>query len=310
MDELENENRLIGQVSTLIESANTFVHKAINQSMVLLYWQIGKTIQDELLQYDKPEYGKQVMQNLAIKLSEQYGKGYSYRTLYRMTHFYDCVQDQNILTTVLSKLSWSHILEILKIKEPLKQEFYISMCSSENWSVRELSGRIDSMLFERTAISKLPEKTIANDLKQLREKKEMSVNLFVKDPYVLDFLGLKDTFSEYDLELAILVELQQFILEFGNDFAFLARQKRITIDQEDYFIDKYEKQEGENTPIGLLLCSEKSDKMVELLELDKSGIHVATYLTELPPVAVFESKIQQSIALAKQKWSNTPNNNE
>jgi predicted nuclease of restriction endonuclease-like (RecB) superfamily len=310
MDELENENRLIGQVSTLIESANTFVHKAINQSMVLLYWQIGKTIQDELLQYDKPEYGKQVMQNLAIKLSEQYGIGYSYRTLYRMTHFYDCVQDQNILTTVLSKLSWSHILEILKIKEPLKQEFYISMCSSENWSVRELSGRIDSMLFERTAISKLPEKTIANDLKQLREKKEMSVNLFVKDPYVLDFLGLKDTFSEYDLELAILVELQQFILEFGNDFAFLARQKRITIDQEDYFIDKYEKQEGENTPIGLLLCSEKSDKMVELLELDKSGIHVATYLTELPPVAVFESKIQQSIALAKQKWSNTPNNNE
>jgi len=310
MDELENENRLIGQVSTLIESANTFVNKAINQSMVLLYWQIGKTIQDELLQYDKPEYGKQVMQNLAIKLSEQYGIGYSYRTLYRMTHFYDCVQDQNILTTVLSKLSWSHILEILKIKEPLKQEFYISMCSSENWSVRELSGRIDSMLFERTAISKLPEKTIVNDLKQLREKKEMSVNLFVKDPYVLDFLGLKDTFSKHDLELAILVELQQFILEFGNDFAFLARQKRITIDQEDYFIDKYEKQEGENAPIGLLLCSEKSDKMVELLELDKSGIHVATYLTELPPVAVFESKIQQSIALAKQKWSNTPNNNE
>jgi len=310
MDELENENRLIGQVSTLIESANTFVNKAINQSMVLLYWQIGKTIQDELLQYDKPEYGKQVMQNLAIKLSEQYGIGYSYRTLYRMTHFYDCVQDQNILTTVLSKLSWSHILEILKIKEPLKQEFYISMCSSENWSVRELSGRIDSMLFERTAISKLPEKTIVNDLKQLREKKEMSVNLFVKDPYVLDFLGLKDTFSEHDLELAILVELQQFILEFGNDFAFLARQKRITIDQEDYFIDKYEKQEGENAPIGLLLCSEKSDKMVELLELDKSGIHVATYLTELPPVAVFESKNQQSIALAKQKWSNTPNNNE
>jgi predicted nuclease of restriction endonuclease-like (RecB) superfamily len=310
MDELENENRLIGQVSTLIESANTFVNKAINQSMVLLYWQIGKTIQDELLKYDKPEYGKQVMQNLAIKLSEQYGIGYSYRTLYRMTHFYDCVQDQNILTTVLSKLSWSHILEILKIKEPLKQEFYISMCSSENWSVRELSGRIDSMLFERTAISKLPEKTIVNDLKQLREKKEMSVNLFVKDPYVLDFLGLKDTFSEHDLELAILVELQQFILEFGNDFAFLARQKRITIDQEDYFIDKYEKQEGENAPIGLLLCSEKSDKMVELLELDKSGIHVATYLTELPPVAVFESKIQQSIALAKQKWSNTPNNNE
>ncbi|MFM9950427.1 MAG: DUF1016 N-terminal domain-containing protein [Saprospiraceae bacterium] len=111
MNELANENRLAGQVSTLIESARTFVHQAINQHMVMLYWQIGKTIQEELLQYDKPEYGKQVMQNLAIKLSEQYGKGYSYRTLYRMTRFYDCVQDQNILTTVLSKLSWSYILE-------------------------------------------------------------------------------------------------------------------------------------------------------------------------------------------------------
>lgn len=345
MNELDKEHKLIGQLSTLIESAQTTVNKAINRSMVMLYWQIGKTIQDELLQYEKPDYGKQVMQKLAIKLSEQYGRGYSYRTLYRMTQFYDFVQDQNILTTVLSKLNWSHILEILKIKDPIKREFYISMCSTENWSVRELSGRIESMLFERTAISKLPEETIVKDLKQLREQKEMSVNLFIKDPYVLDFLGLKNTFSEYDLEEAILLELQQFILEFGSDFAYMARQKRITIDQEDYFIDllfyhrklkrlvvvelkigkfkpehksqlelylryldKYEKQEGENTPVGILLCSEKSDKMVELLELDKSGIHVATYLTELPPISVFENKILQSIAIAKQKLNNISKN--
>lgn len=145
------------------------------------------------------------MQTLSAQLVSKFGKGYNYRTLYRMLHFYEFFPDENILTTVLSKLSWSHILEILKLKEPIKREFYITMCSNEGWSVRELSSRIDSMLFERTAISKKPEETI-NDLKKLRVEKEMSINLFLKDPYMLDFLGLKDTFNESDLEAAILVD--------------------------------------------------------------------------------------------------------
>lgn len=255
-----------------------------------------------------------------------------------MLNFYESFPDENILTTLLSKLTWSHILEILKQKDPVKREFYITMASNEGWSVRELSERIDSMLFERTAISKKPENTIYNDLKQLRETKEMSVSLFLKDPYMLDFLGLKNTYNESDLESTILIELQQFILEFGNDFAFLSRQKRITIDHEDYYIDllfyhrklkrlvvielklgkfkpehksqlelylrwldKYERQEGENQPIGLLLCSEKNDEMIELLELDKSGIHVATYLTELPPIELLKAKLQQSIESAQKR---------
>jgi predicted nuclease of restriction endonuclease-like (RecB) superfamily len=243
---------------------------------------------------------------------------------------------------VLSQLSWSHIVEILKLKEPIKREFYITMCSNEGWTVRELSSRINSMLFERTAISKKPEETIYNDLKKLRNNKEMSVDLFLKDPYMLDFLGLKDTYSENDLEATILIELQAFILEFGNDFAFMARQKSIVIDEEEYYIDllfyhrklkrlivielklgkfkpehksqlelylryldKYEKQEGENAPIGLLLCSEKSDKMIALLELDKSGIHVATYFTELPPIELLKQKLEVSIAEAQKRLNSS-----
>jgi predicted nuclease of restriction endonuclease-like (RecB) superfamily len=338
MNNLDSINPLVNKVSTLIGSAQGFVAKAVNKSMVLLYWNIGKMIQEEVIKSDRAEYGKRIVQTLSAELVSKFGKGYNYRTLYRMLHFYEFFPDENILTTVLSQLSWSHILEILKLKEPIKREFYITMCGNECWSVRELSSRIDSMLFERTAISKKPEETIYNDLKKLRVEKEMSIDLFLKDPYMLDFLGLKDTFNENDLEAAILVELQKFILEFGNDFAFMARQKRITIDEEDFYIDllfyhrklkrlivielklgkfkpehksqlelylryldKYEKQEGENPPIGLLLCSEKSDKMIELLELDKSGIHVATYFTELPPIELFKQKLEKSVEEAQKR---------
>ena len=257
-----------------------------------------------------------------------------------MVEFYKSFPDESIVTNLSTKLSWSHLIEIIKEKDVLKREFYITMTVNEGWSVRELNGRIQSMLFERTAISKKPEETIYNDLKQLREQKEMSVDLFLKDPYLLDFLGLKNTYSENDLETSILAELQNFILEFGSDFAFLARQKRITIDQEDYYIDllffhrklkrlvaielklgkfkhsdksqlelylrwldKYERQEGENSPLGILLCAEKSEEVIELLELDKSGIHVATYLTELPPVEWLKAKLHKSIEDARNRFN-------
>ncbi|MGV3587664.1 MAG: PDDEXK nuclease domain-containing protein [Adhaeribacter sp.] len=143
-----------------------------------------------------------------------------------MVRFYELFPDEHILTTLSSKLSWLHLVEIIKLKDALKREFYITMCANEGWSVRELGSRINSMLFERTAISKKPADTIYHDLKQLREARAMSVDLFLKDPYMLDFLGLENTYAEKDLETAILVKLQHFILEFGSDFAFLAQQKK------------------------------------------------------------------------------------
>lgn len=346
MENLESDNPLLGKVSSLIDSTQSYVTKAINYGMVHLYWQIGKTIQEEYVKFDKAEYGERIVRALGETLAISYGRGYGYRNLLRMLNFYKLYPSQEIVTTLLSQLSWSHILEVIKIKDELKREFYITMCSNEKWTVRELSSRIDSMLFERTAISKKPEETIVNDLKTLRETQEMSVDLFIKEPYILDFLGLKDTFSENDLEASILLELQNFIMEFGSDFAFLARQKRITIDDEDYHIDllfyhrklkrlvaielklgkfkpehksqlelylrwldKYERQEGEKSPLGLLLCTEKSENMIELLELDKAGIHVATYLTELPSIELLNQKLQQSIIEAKKRIANKVNFN-
>lgn len=338
MKSLANTEQLFGQITQLIDSTSGYVAKAINKGMVLLYWQIGRTIQEEVVKHEKAEYGEHLVKNLGEQLTLTYGRGYSHRNLWRMLNFYKSFPETEIVTTLSSLLSWSHIVEILKIKDDLKREFYMTLCVNEGWSVRELSGRINSMLFERSALSKKPEDTIYNDLKMLREQKTMSVDLFLKDPYMLDFLGLKETYSEQDLENAILIELQQFILEFGSDFAFMARQKRITIDQDDYYIDllfyhrklkrlvaielkigkfkpehksqlelylrwldKYERQEGENQPIGLLLCSEKNDKMIELLELDKSGIHVATYLTELPPIELFKQKLVESVTVAQKR---------
>ncbi len=344
MTELDNISPLADKLSALINVAKSYVAKVVNKGMVLLYWNIGKTIQEEFIKDNRAEYGKRIVQTVSAQLVSSFGKGYSERNLWQMLRFYNFFPEETTVTSVLTQLSWSHIVEILKQKEHIKREFYITMCVNEGWSVRELGNKIDSMLFERTAISKKPEDTIYYDLKKLREEKEMSVELFLKDPYMLDFLGLKDTYNEADLETSILVELQQFILEFGSDFSFLARQKRITIDEEDYYIDllfyhrklkrlvvlelklgkfkpehksqlelylrwldKYEKQDGEKTPIGILLCSEKSDKMIELLELDKSGIHVATYLTELPPIELFKLKLQQSVDEAKRRLKTAGN---
>jgi predicted nuclease of restriction endonuclease-like (RecB) superfamily len=238
-------------------------------------------------------------------------------------------------------LSWSHLKTLIYIEAPLKRDFYLEICRLEHWSVRQLQERINSLLFERTAISKKPEETIRQDLKQLREQGQLSPDLTFRDPYVLDFLGLSDSYSEKDLESAILAELQRFIIELGSDFAFLARQKRITIDNRDYYIDllfyhrrlrrlvaidlklgefeaaykgqmelylrfleKHEQIEGEATPIGLILCTGKSVEHVELMQLDQSNIRVADYLTLLPPRETLQAKLHLSIELARQKLLN------
>lgn len=218
------------------------------------------------------------------------------------------------------------------------------MCIHEKWSVRTFRERINAMLYERTAISKRPEITIQNDLNQLKNEKQLSPDLVFRDPYFLDFLGLKDTICEKDLETAIVVELQRFIIELGNDFAFMARQKRITIDNRDYKIDllfyhrrlkclvaidlklgefeagfkgqmelylryleKHEMVEGENQPIGLILCAGKNEEHIELIQLDKSNIRVAEYLTVLPNKALLQQKLHQAIENARNRLLNQNN---
>lgn len=331
-----NVDKLYNQITVLIENAKKNVAIKINNEMTILYWNIGRYITKNVLYNEKPEYGKAVIESLSKKLVQKYGRGYSVRSIRKMLKFYKYFNDIAIWPTLSTKLSWSHFVELLQIENKIKREFYCTMCMNENWSVRTLRERISSALFERTAISKKPEQTIINELQLLSNENKMTPDLFFRDPYVLDFLELKDTYNEKDLENAIIRELERFILEMGNDFAFLSRQKRITIDGEDFYIDllfyhrkmkrlvvielklekfkpehkgqvelylkwldKYEKAEGEEPPIAIILCATKSDTVAELLELNSSGIHVAQYFTNYVQKDLLEEKFLSSIKNAQ-----------
>ena len=307
----------------------------------MLYWQVGKRINDEVLNNERAEYGKQVVEMLSVKLTEEYGSGWSRKQLLHCLRFATVFSDTEIVYALRRQLTWTHIRSIIYMDDPLKRDFYIEMTKLEKWSSRQLKERISSLLYERTAISKKPDETISKELKQLKDGKDISMDFVFRDPYVLDFLGLKDTYSEKDLEASILNELQQFITELGTDFAFLARQKRITIDNRDYYIDllfyhrrlkrlvaidlklgefeaafkgqmelylrylaKHDMVEGENTPIGLILCTGKNSEHIELLELDRSNIRVSEYMTELPPKKLLEEKLHRILQQEKKRIEN------
>ena len=335
--DLIDESQLLDAVVGLIDQARDRVAATVNQELTLLYWNIGKKINDDVLKNERADYGKKIIPELSEKLTELYGKGFNKRNLQSFCKLSTVFQDITILHTVCAKLSWSHLRDLIFIENEIKREFYIQICIYERWSVRTLQERIDSMLFERTAISKKPELTITNDLEILKTVKKISADLTFRDPYFLGFLGLHDTYSEKDLEAAIVNHLQNFITEMGSDFAFLARQKRITIDNEDFYIDllfyhrglkrlvaidlklgkfkaayksqmelylawltKNEQKEGENEPIGLILCSEKSPEQINYLMLDKNdNIKVSEYLTSLPSKQLLLEKLEKAIEIAQ-----------
>jgi predicted nuclease of restriction endonuclease-like (RecB) superfamily len=332
-------NQLFPSIKELIEKSKQQVALSVNTTMTMLYWQIGKRINQEINLQNKSEgYGKQIVTTLCKLLANEYGASFSEKNLRRMMQFAMVFPDEKIVVSLIRQLSWTHILAIIPIDDPLKREFYIEMCKLEKWSVRTFRNRIQSMLYERTAISKKPELSIKQDLELLSQEQKISPDLVFRDPYFLDFLGLKDTYSEKDLESSILDELHRFIIKFGNDFAFMARQKRIIIDNRDYYIDllfyhrrlkclvaielkigefeasykgqmelylryleKNELVEGENSPIGLILCAGKNEEHIELMQLDKSNIKVAEYLTILPSQQILQEKLHRAIELAQQK---------
>jgi predicted nuclease of restriction endonuclease-like (RecB) superfamily len=336
VDKPERED-LLQTIVALIDRARKNVALAVNSELTLLYWNIGKRINEEVLLNDRADYGKNIILKLSEKLTLLYGSGFTKRNLQSFIKFNAVFQDVAILHTLCAKLAWSHIRELIYIKEDLKRDFYAQMCIHEHWSVRTLQGRMDSMLYERTAISKKPEQTILSDLELIRNEKQISPDLTFRDPYVLDFLSLHDSYSENDLESAILANLQGFITEMGTEFAFLARQKRIVIDNKDYYIDllfyhrglrsliaidlklgKFkadykgqmelylgwlehnEQKEGENKPVGLILCSEKSPEQIKYLMLDNDDqIKIAEYVTKLPDKKLLELKLLKAIEIAQ-----------
>lgn len=329
---------LFEDIESLIGQTKQQLAVSVNSTMSLLYWKVGQRINEEVDIQTAKGNGKGLVKQLAAQLNQKVGRSFSEKNLRRMMQFARVFSEQETVVSLIRHLSWTHIIAILPIEDPLKRKFYIEMCKHERWSVRTFRERINSMLYERTAISRKPEQTVLNELEQLADTQMLTPDLVFRDPYLLDFLELKDTYSERDLENSILAELQRFIVELGSDFAFLARQKRITIDDDDYYIDllfyhrrlaclvamdlklgkfeaghkgqmelylrwleKHEMMENENLPIGLVLCADKNEEHVELLQLDRSNIRVAEYFTKLPNLKLLENKLIQAIEHAKNR---------
>ncbi len=332
---------LLNDLRRMIDETRQAVSTKVNVALTMLYWNVGRRIREDVLQEKRAEYGREILPTLSAKLTIEYGRGWNERNLAYMVKFAEIFLDETILHALCAKLSWSHFRLLISMDDPLKRTFYAEICSIEGWSTRTLEKKISSMLYERTALSKKPEKLIEQELTKLRETDKLIPDLVFRDPYLLDFLGLKDTFAEKDLETAILREMESFILELGVGFAFLERQKRITLDGDDFYmdllfyhrrlrrlvaielklgefkpafkgqmelylhwLDKYERREGEDAPLGMILCAGKKQEQIELLELGRSGIHVAEYLTDSLPKEVLQEKLRKAIALARKRLEN------
>lgn len=332
---------LVTELRQLIDSARRRAAVAVNAELTLLYWQVGERIHREILGGQRAGYGDEVVAALARQLSAEYGRGWSARQLRLCIRFAQTYPEVQIVHTLCAKLSWSHLRLLAALDDAIQRDFYTDLCQLENWSVRQLQERMQSMLFERTVISRQPEETIAHELQVLRQEQVVNPALLLKDPYVLDFLDLNDRYLEKDLEDAILREIEQFLLELGAGFTFVARQKRLQIDNDDFYIDlllynrklkrlvavelkigefkaeykgqmelylrwlaRYEQENGENSPLGIILCAGKKQEQIELLELDKSSIHVAEYLTVLPPRETLQAKLHDAIERARLRLPN------
>lgn len=335
-------NNLYSDICKLIDEARTFVANTANKSMTLLYWKIGERINTDLLDGKRAQYGKQIVSHLATQLQLNYGKrGFEERNIRRMIQFTVLFPDFQIVSQAATKLSWSHFIELLSLKEALKREFYLTMALSESWGRDTLRNKIEGMLYERTLISRKPNELIKSELANMRKGESISADLIFKSPYFLDFTGLKGMYSEKSLEDSLIISIEQFIMELGVGFSFVERQKRMIIDSEDFYLDllfyhrklkrliaielklgkfkaaykgqmelylrwldKHEKQTGEETPLGLILCTEGGHEQIELLQLENAGIKIAEYLTELPDRKLLKEKLQKELELKRAVFEN------
>lgn len=351
MNELNINGQLVLTASTqslmqdlrqIIEQARYRVAYTANSELTMMYWHIGERINREVLGNQRAEYGKQIIAQIAQQLQEEYGKkGFEKSSITRMMKFARLFPDEQIVARLARQLYWSHFVEVIPLKNDLQREFYITMAASGRWGRDRLRKEIDGMLYERTAISGKTDEFIKKELSTLRDDNVMSPDLVFKSPYFLEFTGLKGMYSEKTLEDCLVAHLEHFIIELGNGFCFVARQKRMIIDGEDFKLDllfyhrrlhrliaidlklgrfkaeykgqmelylrwleQNEVEPGEETPLGLLLCTEGSEEQIELLQLDKAGIRVAQYMTELPPREVLQRQIQKSLAAAKARLEN------
>lgn len=331
-------NALLSELRGLIEAARQQVAQAANATQTMLYWHVGLRVQREVLKNERAEYGEQIVSTLSTQLVAEYGRAFGVRSLRRMVQFAEVFPGEEIVVSLSRHLSWSHFIEILPLKQPLEREYYAELCRLERWSVRTLRERIASQLYLRTAIAKQPEAVVNAEISHLRNGGQMTPDLVFRDPYMLDFLGLPHAYSERDLEDAILREMESFLLELGVGFTFVARQKRISVGADDFYLDllfyhrhlkrlvavelklekfqpahkgqmelylrwldQYDRATGEEAPIGLILCAAKDDEQVKLMDMEASNIHVAEYLAHIPDVKVLQAQLHRAVELARER---------
>ena len=337
-------DHLFEGVTDIIDNARTQVSAYVNTHVSMTFWNVGKYIIDDMEYQTYSAYGQKILAKLSQRLMARYGKGYTYSALTRMMKVARIYNDREMFAKLSQTLTWSHFIELITIKDDTKRLFYQQMGIAEHWSVTQLRDQQEAMAYERSLIAVKPDDEIVKTLEHITPQ-HIEPDVVLKSSYILDFLGLSGFYSEEELESAIAKQLESFILELGQGFAFLERQKRFTIDGTDYYLDllfyhrklrclvaidlklgkfkpqykgqmelylkymqKYDMQPGENPPIGLLLCSEGNTEHIELLMLDEDNIKVGQYLTYLPDKQWFIEKLNRSILIAKEH--NNPENNE
>ena len=343
MEEIVNKNNelvLFTDVCSIIDQTRNRIATYVNTEVCLTNWYVGKRIKEDVLYNQRAEYGKQILKNLSKRLTTHYGSGWSEKTLRHCLRAAETFSEDDIVSATQRQLSWTHIKSLIYIKDPLERQFYAQMCSMEHWDTRTLDEKIDQQLYQRTAISRKPEEVIRQELEEAKTNNQLLPDMVFRSSYILDMLGLPDIFTEKDLESAIITQIESFIKELGSDFTFVARQKRITVDAVDYYIDllffhrelrrlvaidlklgkfkpeyegqmllylrylnQNERKQWEESPIGLILCSEGNTEHVEYLMLDEnSPIKVAQYYTQLPDKKLLADKLKRAIAIAREQY--------
>ncbi|WAG53229.1 PDDEXK nuclease domain-containing protein [Clostridium tagluense] len=309
-------NNFYESVKNILEEARTKAYSSINSYMLKAYWNIGRMIVEEQSGTDRAEYGQYILKELSKKLTKDYGKGFDYSNLTRMRKLYLSFTNIDALR---QQLSWTHYRLLMKVEDATKRDFYIAECIKSNWSTRQLERQINSFYYERL-LSSQDKNLVRSEI--LETEIGLKSNDIIKDPYVLEFLDLKENinFLEKDLEQGLMNNLQEFLLELGKGFAFVARQKRITADgdhfyidlvfynyllkcfvlidlkigklthenigQMDFYVRYYEKEvkgDDDNPTIGIILCSEKNETIVKYSILEESKqIFASKYMLYMP----------------------------
>ena len=342
------EKVLYDDVCQIIDGARTRLASYVNTEVCLTNWYVGKRINEDVLLNKRAEYGKQIVKSLSERLTVRYGHGWSEKKLRHCLRAAETFDEKDIVSATQRQLSWTHLKRLMYIKDSLERQFYAQMCGIEHWDTRTLDYKIDQQLYQRTAISRKPEEVIRQELEDVKENGNLLPDLVFRSSYFLDMLGLPDIFTEKDLEKAIITQIESFISELGSDFTFVARQKRITVDATDYYIDllffhrglrrlvaidlklgkikpeyegqmllylrylnQNERKQWEESPIGLIMCSEGNTEHVEYLMLDdNSPINVAQYYTQLPDKELLAEKLKKAIAIAKEHYLESNSQNE